>query len=246
MKITFLGTGHGVPSAERATSSVMVSTGGKNYYIDAGAPIAERTLRLGERIEDAEAIFTTHAHGDHLAGLYLFLDLYNWRYKTESIKVFLTEDRIVNALTELISATVRELDTDRIKIEVVGPDFVYDDGNIRVTLYPTLHMQPVGRPSFGIMLEAEGKRVYFSGDLSQHLALGDFPAPALAGGVDLFVCELAHFGIEHIEGYLPTLEAKRVAFNHVYPLSKYEELRALQGKYHFELLLPSDMESIEI
>jgi ribonuclease BN (tRNA processing enzyme) len=245
MKITFIGTGHGVPSADRSTSSTMITTGGVNYYVDAGAPISERTMKLGYKVEDAKAIFATHSHGDHIAGLYQFLDLYNWRYRDSEIEVYLPEERVRLALIELLSATTRDVDTTRIRISTYEKDTVYDDGNLRASFNPTAHMAVINRPSYGVLIEAEGKRIYFSGDLSQKLEANDFPFEML-NGIDLFVCELAHFTIADIGDRLSSIGAKRVAFNHVYPLEKYDELEALKGKFPFEILTPSDMEEIEI
>ena len=246
MEITFLGTGHGVPSAERATSSIMISIGDKNYYIDAGAPISERTLAAGKNIEDAKAIFTTHAHGDHTAGLVLFTDLYNWRYRDSSIDIYLTEKALADAITSFVSAASKPLDTERIHLHTVTPDFVYDDGTVRVTLHKTHHIKVLDRPAYGILFEAEGKRLYFSGDLSQRLAENDFPSDVLSEDVDLFVCELAHFSLDDIGDRLDKIKAKRVAFNHVYPLAKYDEIAKLKSRYPFEVLTPSDMDTIFI
>ena len=41
MNITFLGTSHGVPSAERYCSCTMIEVGGATYFIDCGAPLTE-------------------------------------------------------------------------------------------------------------------------------------------------------------------------------------------------------------
>ena len=39
MKITFLGTSHGVPAADRYCSCTMLEVNGAHYFIDAGAPL---------------------------------------------------------------------------------------------------------------------------------------------------------------------------------------------------------------
>ena len=41
MKITFLGTSHGVPAKDRFCSSIMLESGGSFYFIDAGAPVMD-------------------------------------------------------------------------------------------------------------------------------------------------------------------------------------------------------------
>ena len=39
MKITFLGTSHGVPAADRYCYCVMIESGKSVYFIDGGAPM---------------------------------------------------------------------------------------------------------------------------------------------------------------------------------------------------------------
>ena len=50
----------------------------------------------------------------------------------------------------------------------------------------------------------EGKKILFSGDLSQNLKYDDFPEIAKTKELDLFICEMAHFDFEvlrpHFEG----------------------------------------------
>lgn len=246
MKITFLGTSHGVPSAERATSCSMIETGGRIYYIDAGAPIANRTMLAGADVTKARALFTTHAHSDHLADLFAFTDLMNWKYREVRFDAYLTEESVAECFRKLIALTTKPIDGERLRILSVDADFVYDDGNLRATFYPTGHLAPLGRPAYGILIEAEGKRVYFSGDLSQHLQADDFPRLPLEEEIDLFVCELAHFGLEHIGDRLGKLRARQVAFNHVSPIAKLDQLEALKGSYPFTLHVLKDMDVIEL
>ena len=149
-------------------------------------------------------------------------------------------------MESLISLTTKPLDTKRIRLRVASEGPVYSDENIKVTYFPTAHMEIVNRPSFGMLIECEGKRLYFSGDLSQELSGGDFPVLPTAVPVDLFVLELAHFGIDHIKPHLSCVLTKRLAFNHVSPIAKYDEIEALKGKYRYEILTPSDMDVIVI
>lgn len=75
MKITFLGTSHGVPEVNRFCTSVLLESGGKHYLIDAGAPISDLLIRNKVAFKDISAIFITHLHGDHVDGLVQFADL---------------------------------------------------------------------------------------------------------------------------------------------------------------------------
>ena len=62
MKITFLGTSHGVPAADRYCSSTMIDVNGCLYFIDAGAPLIDLLLRRGADLNQVKAVFTTHLH----------------------------------------------------------------------------------------------------------------------------------------------------------------------------------------
>ena len=88
MKITFLGTGHGVPTAERACSSIMIEIGDAIYLFDAGCPVTDRLLALGHEITEVKAVFNTHTHSDHVAGIYHLADLCNWRYRDSEIDIY--------------------------------------------------------------------------------------------------------------------------------------------------------------
>ena len=90
MKIRFLGTGHGVPTATRSCSSTLIESGGAIYYVDGGAPIVDRTLQSGRALTDARAFFITHTHGDHVNGIFHFTDLINWRYTDAKIEILKT------------------------------------------------------------------------------------------------------------------------------------------------------------
>ncbi len=83
MKVTFLGTGtsQGIPVIgckcevctsldyrdNRLRSSILVEFDGINIVVDTGPDFRQQMLR--ERIDRLDAVFFTHAHKDHVAGL---------------------------------------------------------------------------------------------------------------------------------------------------------------------------------
>lgn len=69
MELAFLGTGAAF-SRERYNGAVVVD---RRILLDAGAPLLPHMHRLGIDPERIEALFLTHFHGDHLAGLIPFL-----------------------------------------------------------------------------------------------------------------------------------------------------------------------------
>ena len=248
MKITFLGTSHGVPAAERFCSCTMVEVNGSIYFIDAGAPVVDILLRRGVDLNAIKAVFTTHIHGDHTDGLLNMADLFNWYFKTTSLDIYMTEQRGIDLFKALVSAVEGgdAVDEARLRFKLMTQGTVYDDGNIRLTPIPTQHMAVRNRPSYAYLIEAEGKKVIFSGDLSYHLEKGDFPAYALEHDVDLMVCEMAHFGVEQVRPFLEKCRAKTLLFNHVYPLHKLDEINALNGAFGYAIRTVDDGDEVEV
>lgn len=211
MKIVFLGSSHGVPEPNRKCSSALIEAGGSKYIVDMGTNAIEDLITRGIAAREIRAVFITHMHGDHTNGLITFLDLCSWKFKDADPAVFLPGDvaRTRAALTEWLACNdtvMRPFDLHKVEEGVI-----YDDGTLKVSAYGTKHT----RASFAYLIEAEGKRVLFSGDLSTKGPAVDFPLTVLDEPLDLAICECAHFDATE---YLPLFEGKknlhRLCFNH--------------------------------
>ncbi len=245
MKMTCIGTSHGVPAADRHCSSIMLECGDALYFIDAGAPLSNEILRYGKSMNNVRAVFTTHAHGDHTVGLFQLCDLFNWYYRDASADFFVTEQPLVDCIKNAIVVTgTPTIDESRIRFHVPGEGRVYEDEYIQVDYIRTAHTAV----SYAILVTeiSTGKRTLFSGDFSYGLEADDVPVILRDGGVDGFICEMAHFGVPQLEPYLSECRAGRVWFTHVFPLSKYADIAALKGNYPFEILTPADGDAYDI
>ena len=247
MKITFLGSSHGVPAPDRYCSALMVEVGDKVYFVDAGAPLIDLLLRKGKTMSDVKAIFTTHAHGDHVDGLLQFIDLLDWYYKEDSVEIYMTEQKLTDAFIGVLDAIhPNPRRSERIRFALIDPDVVYDDGALRVTFIPTKHIAGGARPSYAMLLEAEGKRVLVTGDLSQQLKMEDFPALASESETDVIICEMAHFGVTALRPYLGTFKTKQMWFTHVYPYRRFDSILEIQNDYPYEIRIAHDDDVIEL
>ena len=103
MKITFLGTSHGVPAADRYCSCTMLEVNGAHYFIDAGAPLIDLLLRRHVDLDSVRTIFTTHFHSDHVDGLVSFAGLCSWSFKTTSPRIYVTEQKGMDAMKALLT-----------------------------------------------------------------------------------------------------------------------------------------------
>ncbi|MBQ8432293.1 MAG: ribonuclease Z [Clostridia bacterium] len=241
MKITFLGTSHGVPAKERFCSCVMLESGGSVYLIDAGAPAVELMLGHGKRVEDFRALFTTHTHMDHTVGMLHLIGLMNWHYKECSAEFFITEQAHVDATKQWIyTSGAGVVDESRLRFHIPEAGVVYEDENIKVEYIPTKHMET----SYAILVTEGEKRVLFGGDFSYKLKKRDIP-DVICEEIDAFVCELAHFDLPMLAPYLEECRAKKVIFVHAKP-RHYADVEAAKGNYLFPLLTPADGDCIEI
>lgn len=211
MKITFFGSSHGIPEPNRKCSCTLVEVGPNRYFIDMGTMAEEQLISRAIPPESVKSIFITHMHGDHTGGLPSFLCLCCWAFKRADPEVYLPAD--VEATVSAISGWLmcNGVTLRPFRFGKVFEGVIFDDGALKVTAFKTKHIAD----SYAFLLEAEGKRVLFTGDLCHGNPAADFPVSVLEAPLDLAVCEAAHF---EATAYLPIFKGnknlKRLCFNH--------------------------------
>ena len=207
MKITFVGSSHGVPEAHRKCTCIMIEVGENVYFVDMGSSAMDALRTRGLDIDAVKGIFVTHMHGDHINGLPEYLELLTWYFKTADPVVCLPMLDAVDVIKDWIRVTLSG-ESREFQYREVQPGVVYDDGVLKVTAIPTQHCLK----SYAYIVEAEGKTVLFTGDLKNPDV--DFPEAAQQLLLDLVVCECAHF---NASDYLPVFEKcdiKKVCVTH--------------------------------
>lgn len=205
MKLTFLGSSHGVPEANRKCSCIMVEVGENIYFVDMGAPVVDEMRTRGKSMDAVKAVFITHVHGDHTDGLIQFVDLITWYFKTPDPVICLPRLEAAKVIDDWLQVTLNDAKKE-IKYQKTQEGVVFDDGVLKVTAIATKHCPD----SFAYVLEAEGKCVLLTGDLANPGR--DFPYPGKP--LDLMIGESAHFPSTD---YLPVLEkvdVKKVCITH--------------------------------
>jgi glyoxylase-like metal-dependent hydrolase (beta-lactamase superfamily II) len=248
MKITFLGTSHGVPSAVRYSSSLMIEVDGSVYLVDGGAPVADLLTRRGVPFTSVRAVFATHMHSDHTGGFPLFFSLSNWYYKDTDYDIFLPDTVDVDAMRALLCAMDGGMDNEaRLRFHPVREGVLYSDDRLTVTAYRTRHMMD-DRTSYAYRLEAAGgPTLCVTGDL-HHGDAADFPDAFRYEPSDAVVCEMAHFSLETALGVLAPCPTRQVFFTHIGP----GNAGWIEGKIPplpplpFSLHVPDDGDSFEI
>ena len=213
MKITFLGTSHGKPEKNRFCTSTVITVAGKHYIIDAGAPIMDLLQRYEFAFEDIAGIFITHTHLDHIAGLPLFTQAMNspLRYFDISIPAFIPEAERCHEMFRFIYGAPEF--KGRVHYQVYEEGRIFEDEHVRITSIRTQHNEC----SYAFVIEAEGKRVVFTGDLRKDLS--DYPAVILESEkpLDLVVMEAAHqlYDQDYVGNVLKNSRTQRMLIHHV-------------------------------
>lgn len=250
MKLTFLGTADVRPRMDANCSATLLEVGDALYLIDAGAPVNELILQSGRRPERLKGIFITHGHADHFEGLLPLLSRCYHVYPDADMDIIFPNEPQAAALRTCCEALYhgKAFPASRLRFHVPTEGVsatVYDDGTLRATYFPVSPHE--GTPHFAILLEAEGKRLLFTGDLSEGLKDNDFPCVAFERELDLIVCEYAHVLAEHLDPCIERCLAKQICFNH-YAGWRREELAAVTSdpKYKIPLRAMRDGDEIEL
>ncbi|MBO5007995.1 MAG: ribonuclease Z [Clostridia bacterium] len=244
MKLTFLGTSHGIPEKNRFCTCNMLEIGEDIYIFDVGAPLAELLTNRDVPYEKVKKLFITHCHLDHMNGLEMFLRLCKWHVTDSQAEGYLPDKRVVDKLNEPLQTVGQNNSNMHIKVRHYTEGVVYQDENLMVTAIPNKHLDTVGGYSFGFDVEVSGKHILFTGDLTH--TMDDFPEIAFSKHYDLIVTECAHASVETLKEQLSRVKADMVVVNHIYPQSKIKEILALDGEYNFKLLVGNDNDEIKL
>ncbi|MGI6238356.1 MAG: MBL fold metallo-hydrolase [Christensenellales bacterium] len=242
MNVTFLGTSHGVPEANRRCSCVLLTIAGARYVIDAGTPVMAALRSIQADVDSVKGVFLTHMHGDHSNGLIEFVDLCTWYFKSAKPLIHVPEiaarDAILNWMN-LIHG--RDCSEEMPEFRAVTPGAFYDDGVLRMTAIPNAHLS--NRPSYSYLVEAEGKRLVFTGDLSADFA--DFPAAAFEKTCDLVVTEAAHCRLTSAVDIFRRVRTKQLYVSHIAPWNE-PEVAKLRALVPYPVALARDNLTIEV
>lgn len=135
IKLYFLGTGAGAPTARRWASSIAISVSSSYYLLDCGEGCQLRMSLLGISPLKIAAIFITHVHGDHVLGLCPLIESMSHHGRKDPLYIVAPHgvDRLVY---ETIKITSGGAGFDLI---IRSPEDGYEDSNIYVKSYRTCH-----------------------------------------------------------------------------------------------------------
>ncbi len=188
-----IGTGYPRPDPNRAGACTVVVAGDEWFAVDAGRAATLRLAATDLKYEKLRAVFLTHLHSDHTAGL---PDLFNtsWQFGRKTpLELYgpTGTDKLAHAMLEFFEYDVhirRDVMEKHpaagatISVHPVREGVVFEDANVRVTAFEVDH-GPV-KPAFGYRFESHGKTIVISGDTRPVANLVKF-----ARGADVLIME---------------------------------------------------------
>lgn len=228
MRLHFLGTSHGNHTYCRYNSSTLLQVGEADYLIDCGEPAAGTLVRSGLGFSRLQALFVTHLHSDHVGGLAALVNMLpKVGARDGEVGLYVPEEGLQGLEEYLHTLYLRpEQRRPRMCLRPVRPGAVYDDGRLQVRAVLSAHLagslddirlgpEPCGGQAFSYVMEAEGKRLAFSGDICGGLR-GQAMDHLAGETLDLLVMEMTHIQPEDILPAVALMRPGQVVFYHIH------------------------------
>ena len=165
MRVTFLGTGDAFSAGGRRHASYLVQWPGGTYLLDCGPTILGSFRQLGLSRGPIDAVVLSHLHVDYFAWLpFLFLEYTYVEPRRRPLRIagpLGSRTRVMALLEEMYPGTEKELPFELAFTEML-PNQVHYFGPVTVQPFSVPHQE--GQSCFGLVLEAAGKKIVYSGD----------------------------------------------------------------------------------
>lgn len=248
LKLTILGSGTCVPSLKRNAPGYLLEAGKFRALVDCGCGTLTQLEKAGAGYKELDAVFITHRHPDHSAGIFpLIQALIATPGFTRTKDLFIIAPE---GFREYYNMTVRSL------MGGVSPGFVriveifsgLETGPFKVSAAKTVHSDD----SIAYRFEHNGRAIVFTGDADYDRGLID-----ISKGADLLIADCSFPDIMKVKGHLCSGEcglvaekagAKKLVLSHIYPADIPDRDRITESRAAFggEIILAEDLMVLEI
>ena len=257
MKLTILGSVTYQPELERRSAAYLIQTASQNICFDFGRGAIEQLLKVGVHVNQLDAIFITHWHGDHVNDLTALLqvtisppaDHGLWPVRQKPLKIVGPEGTL-DKIRAIVDVIHENPELKNLEIREVKDGESIEIDNIKVFSYLATHNP--GLIPLCYRLESEGKVFAYSGDSVE----SDGLAKAIANA-DLAIIEAAwpdevkpktHFTGSRAGKFAAENGVKKLIITHMAPLymQKYNPKKDVEEFFKGDVILAKDLLEIEI
>lgn len=206
LKFHFLGTLSGTePFPDMHHSSWILEVDGLFYWFEAGENCVHRAYASGLDVMQTAALFVSHPHLDHIGGmanLLACIQKLEGRYNRQlvrdnTLQIYFPDVTLLPAIQSVACGTTNYRFSFGMDVHQLTDGRIFEDGNLRVTAHHNLHIKEDGSSgwhSFSFLLEADQRRIVFSGDVRHPEELD----PLIGDGCDLLIMETGHHRVEDV------------------------------------------------
>lgn len=222
LKFHFLGTCSGTePFPDMHHSSFILENGGVNYWFEAGENCAYRASSMGVDVMNTACLFVSHPHIDHIGGmanLLACLKKLAARYQRQlirdnTLRIFFPDPDLLNSIKQIACGGKKTAFPYELEETALFDGLLYEDENIRVLALHNTHLKEDGSNgwhAFSFLIEADGKKIVFSGDVRRPDELGSL----IGDGCDMLIMETGHHKVEDVLQYAVDHKVKHLRLTH--------------------------------
>ena len=223
-RITVLGSSSGMPSSTRFCSSIFFQTERLNFLLDCGEGVSFSLLRNKIDPELIDSIFISHAHPDHLIGLFLLIQMMHLLQRRIPLDIYLPEEALPGVENFLRTCYLfPEKLAVPIVLHPVSPGLTFQKEGMTITAYLNRHL--LGNQvmieelrasnkmqSFCFIINISEKKIVYSGDIESSDDL-----EGIIEDADLVITECFHPKMEKLIALLVESKVKSAVFTHIPP-----------------------------
>ncbi len=211
-----------MPSPSRFCSSLFFQTENFDFLLDCGEGASFSLLKNKIEPELIDAVFISHAHIDHLGGIFLLIQMMHLMKRKIPLDIYLPEET-TQTFRNCLDAFY--LFPDKIgfplKMYPVTANFKFEREGITIRAYSNRHLMgnreainsgklPNRMQSFCYGLDINGKKIIYSGDIESSDDLTDIIAD-----VDLLITECFHPKLDKLISLILQNGVKSTLFTHI-------------------------------
>ena len=252
MKITVLGSGSGLPTAERNSSAYWIETSEHVYLIDAGDGVARQLVRYGCNTNQLNHVFISHMHSDHVTGLFMLLQLMHLTGRKEPFQIYLPEGVVPGFKSVFPYFQIfKEKWPYTFHCLPISEGLIFSEDNFQITAIPNQHLSQnqsyaqiadVGTDSLSFIFgEETDKQVIYTSDIDSLDHLSE-----LKQKVELLLSECNHVNIDIVIKFAQNKKIPKIVFTHIHPDLEETKHKYTNQSDTLSILFANDGDCIEV